>query len=166
MADINVTLSVASGITASVSVGTTGTSVPSATAENDFLVANSAFAWVKKTLAQVKTILALTSKDVTSDAVQAVNFADPLAIDGTTYKNFKCATVSGSTTLNLTNVVDGDAGSIELIISGAGGYTITMGTMFTKKLGSTSIVATTGADNFISWVKSGTDIIYTIIQTV
>ena len=102
---------------------------------------------------------------ITADAVQTPSFADPLPLDGTTYKNFK-VTVTASTTVNLTGVVDGDAGSIELIISGAGGYTITMGTMFTKKLGSTSIVATTGADNFISWMKSGTDIIYTIIQTV
>ena len=155
-----------------------------ATATNDFLVASGAGVFVKKTLAEVKTILSLgtaaytastdyatvshtqAQSTITADAVQTPAFADPLALDGTTYKNWKCAATSGNTTVNLTNVVDGDAGSIELIISGAGGYTITMGTMFTKKLGSTSIVATTAADNFISWMKSGTDILYTIIQTV
>ena len=102
---------------------------------------------------------------ITPDAVQTPVFADPLPLDGTTYQNFK-VTVTAGTTVNLTGVVDGDAGSIELIISGAGGYTITMGTMFTKKLGSTSIVATANADNFISWMKSGDDILYTIIQKV
>src|SRR4030042_3106064 len=84
-------------------------------------------------------------------AVQVEIFANPLSLDGTDYKSFKC-TVTGDTTVNITGVSDGDAGSIELIISGAGGYTITMGTMFTKKLGSTDIVATTAADNFISWI--------------
>ena len=129
---------------------------PTPAAENSFMVASSTLAWVVKTMAQVKTILALTFKDVTADAVQTPAFANPLALDGTLYKSFK-VTVTASTTVNLTGVVDGDAGSIELIISGAGGYTITMGTMFTKKLGS---------DNFISWMKSGADILYTIIQKV
>ena len=158
---------------------------PTATAQNSFIVSDSTpFSWIVKTLAQVKTIIGLgtaaytastdyatashtqAQSTITADAVQTPAFANPLALDGTTYKNWKCAATSGSTTVNLTNVVDGDAGSIELIITGAGGYTITMGTMFTKKLGSTSIVATTAADNFISWMKSGIDILYTIIQKV
>ncbi|HLD89529.1 MAG TPA: hypothetical protein VI911_00660 [Patescibacteria group bacterium] len=130
-----------------------------ATAANDFIVASGSGAFVKKTLAETKALILIP------EAIQTPAFADPLALDGTLYKSFK-VTVSANTTVNLTGVVDGDAGSIELIISGAGGYTITMGTMFTKKLGSTSIVATTAADNFISWMKSGADILYTIIQKV
>ena len=138
---------------------------PTATAESSFLVSGaSPFAWLIKTLTQVKSLLALTSKDVTADAVQTPPFADPLPLDGSSYKDFK-VDVSASTTVNLTGIVDGDAGSIELIISGAGGYTITMGTMFTKKMEGSDVVTTTGADNLIVWMKSGTDILYTIMQT-
>jgi len=104
-----------------------------------------------------------TASQVASVGFQAPSFANPLNLDSTTYKDFK-VTITGDTTVNLNNTVDGDAGMIELIISGAGGYTVSLGTMFTKKLGTTSIVATTGADNFISWRMVGTDIVYTINQ--
>ena len=97
-------------------------------------------------------------------APQTVTFANPLVIDVTTYKDWKCAAVSGSTTVNLTNMANGEGGIIELIISGAGGYTITMGTMFTKNSGGGTIDATTGADNIIAWMVSGSDIIYSISQ--
>lgn len=96
-------------------------------------------------------------------AVQSVAFANPLAISAATYKDWKCAAVSGNTTVNLTGATDGDGGIIELIISGAGGYTITMGVMFTKNSGG-AIDATTAVDNIIVWFKSGTDIIYNINQ--
>jgi hypothetical protein len=91
-------------------------------------------------------------------------FASPLILDATTNKDFICTAVSGGTTVNLTNTSNGDAGMIELIITGAGGYTITLGAMFTKNIGTTAIVATTGADNVISWRKAGSDIIYSIAQ--
>ena len=97
-------------------------------------------------------------------APQAVTFANPLVIDVTTYKDWKCAAVSGSTTVNLTNMSNGEGGIIELIISGAGGYTITMGSMFTKNSGGGTIDATAAADNIIAWMVSGSDIIYSISQ--
>lgn len=99
-----------------------------------------------------------------ADATQAATFANPLALDATTHKDFKCSLVSGNTTVNLTNATDGDAGLIELIISGAGGYTIALGTMFTKNSGGGTIDTTAAADNIIVWYKSGTDIIYSISQ--
>lgn len=105
-----------------------------------------------------------TQDEVTPLAFQTPVFANPLPLDGTTYKDFKCGLITGNTTINLTNTVDGDAGMIELIIDGVGGYTVALGVMFTKKLGSTDIDTDANADNFISWRMVGTDIVYTIIQ--
>ncbi len=134
---------------------------PTATAQNSFMVSDaSPFSWLVKSLTQVKTILGLTQ------TVQTPVFANPLALDATTYKNFKPGLITGNTTVNMTGCVDGDAGQIELIIDGVGGYTVALGAMFTKKFGSTSIVATANADNLISWSMSGSDILYTIIQKV
>jgi hypothetical protein len=155
-----------------------------AIAANDFLVASGIGVFVKKTLAEVKIILGLGSAAYTAStdyataahnqsqttviasAFQTPVFANPLALDATTYKDFKCGIITGNTTINMTGEVDGDSGMIELIIDGTGGYTVALGVMFTKKLGSTSIVTTLNADNFISWRKIGTDIAYTVIQKV
>jgi hypothetical protein len=90
-------------------------------------------------------------------------FSNPLNLDATSRKDFKCLTVSGNTTINLKGVSDGDAGLIELIITGAGGYVITLGTMFNKNLGGV-IDATTGKDNFIGYRVVGTDVTYSISQ--
>jgi|SRR3990172_157904 len=158
---------------------------PSATAEGSFMVSGaSPFAWVVKTLAQVKTILGLGSAAYTASTDYAVSththtqaavtalpfatpaFANPLALDATTNKDFKPATITGATTVNLTGAIDGDAGMIELLINEVGGYAVALGAMFTKKLGATSIVNTANADNFISWRKVGADIVYTVIQKV
>jgi hypothetical protein len=97
-------------------------------------------------------------------AFQTAIFANPLNIDATTYKDWIC-TVTGDTTLNLNNAVDGDAGMIELLIeidSSGGSADVTFGTMFTKRLGSTLLVCEDGYDNFISWRKVGSDIVYVI----
>lgn len=93
---------------------------------------------------------------------QNATFANPLNLDATTHKDFKCSSVTGNTIVNLNNAVDGDAGMIELIIDGTGGYTVSMGTMFTKKMGDMSINTTASADNIISWRKVGSDVIYTV----
>jgi hypothetical protein len=155
-----------------------------ATAANDFLIASGVGVFIKKTLAEVKTILGLGSAaytastdyatashtqsqtTVTAAAFQTPAFANPLSLDATTYKDFKCGIITGNTTINMTGEVDGDAGMIELIIDGTGGYTVALGVMFTKKLGTASIVNTLNADNFISWRKVGTDIVYTVVQKV
>ena len=96
--------------------------------------------------------------------VQTLAFANPLAIDGTTYKDWKCASMTGNSTINLTNVLDGEAGMIEIIINATGGYTVSLGTMFTKNSGGGTIAVTANADNIIAWTKSGTDIVYCISQ--
>jgi len=88
-------------------------------------------------------------------------FANPLALNGTLHKDFK-VTVTGDTTVNLTGTSDGDSGVIELIIDAVGGYTISLGTMFTKKIGTNSINALANKDNFVFWFMAGTDIVYTI----
>lgn len=97
-------------------------------------------------------------------AFHNVTFSDPLELDGVTYKDFKCASITGNTTINLNGVIDGEAGMIELIIDATGGYTIALGTMFTKQLGDVDIDTTADMDNFISWRKVGADIVYTIAQ--
>jgi hypothetical protein len=91
-------------------------------------------------------------------------FADPLVLDGSLYKDFKCGLITDDTTINLTGVVDGDAGMIEIIMDGVGGYTVVLGTMFTKNVGGGTIDTVASADNFIAWIKIGTDIIYSISQ--
>ena len=157
------------------------TGKPTATAENDFIVADAALAWVKKTLAQVKTILGLgtaafqniayfalashthVETDITSDPFQTPVFANPLNLDATDHKDFKCGIITGDTTINLNNSSDGDSGMIELIIDGVGGYNVSLGDMFTKSLGG-SIDTTASADNFISWRMVKTDIVYVIDQ--
>ncbi len=93
---------------------------------------------------------------------QASVFANPLNLDGTTYKDFVCASITGDTTINLNNVSDGDAGMIELIIDAVGGYTVSPGAMFTKKLGTNNINTVANKDNFISYRVDGGDIVYTI----
>ena len=156
---------------------------PAAVEESSFIVSGATpFAWLVKTLAQVKLILGLGSAAYTessdyaasshdqsqttivADAFQTPAFANPLALDGTLHKDFKAGLITGDTTVNLTGVVDGDAGMVELIIDGTGGYTVALGAMFTKQLGETDIDNTANADNFISWRKVGTDIVYTINQ--
>jgi hypothetical protein len=112
-----------------------------------------------------KGLVTAATKGV-ADAFQSVTFASPLAIDATTYKDFICASVTGSTVVNLTNAVSGDAGLIELIIDGTGGYTVTLGTMFTKDIAGVAISAVANADNFIGWRKVGTDIVYSVTQKV
>ena len=97
-------------------------------------------------------------------AVHSVTFASPLVLDFSTYKDFKCASVTGSATVNLTNTTDGDSGIIELIIDGTGGYTTTLGTMFTKNSGGGTIDETAAADNVIAWMHIGSDIVYSISQ--
>ena len=95
-------------------------------------------------------------------AVQTVPFAIPLAIDVTNYKDWKCTSVSGDTTLNITGEADGDAGMIETYNSASG--IITLGTMFTKNAGGGILESAVSGDNIIAWTKSGTDIIFSILQ--
>jgi len=97
-------------------------------------------------------------------APQSAVYANPLALDATDYKDFICSSVTGDTTINLSNMNNGDAGIIELIIDNTGGYTVELGTMFTKNAGGGTIDATADADNIIAWFVSGSDIIYSISQ--
>jgi hypothetical protein len=99
-----------------------------------------------------------------ADPFQTPEFANPLICDATVYKDFKCGLITGNTVLNLINARDGDAGLIELIINGTGGYTVTLGTMFTKDISGMSLDISANADNFISWRKVGIDIVYSIAQ--
>ena len=45
-----------------------------------------------------------------------------------------------------------------------GGYTVSLGTMFTKDIGGVTLDTTANADNFIGWRMVGTDIVYNIVQ--
>lgn len=124
---------------------------PTPAAENSFMVSSSALAWMVKTLAQVKAILALTFADITADAFQTPVFANPLALDATTHKDFKSGLITGNTTINLTNAGNGDGGVIELLIDAVGGYTVALGAMFVTKIGTASIDATANKKNYVFW---------------
>jgi hypothetical protein len=99
-----------------------------------------------------------------SHAFQTPAFANPFELDATLFKDFKCGLITGNTTINLNNTTDGDAGMIEIIIDGTGGYTVALGTMFTKKLGPGILSTLANADNDISWRNVAGDIHYTIAQ--
>jgi hypothetical protein len=102
-----------------------------------------------------------------SSPFQTATFGATINIDCTIYKDWIC-TITGDCTINLNNTTDGDAGMLELIIeadSSAGEVTITLGTMWTKKMGLTDIDGGDAVDNIISWRKVGTDnIVYTVAQ--
>jgi hypothetical protein len=176
MSDINVEIS-----TQTIECEITGiTNFPTATEDNSVIV-SSGTTWIARTIAQLKTILGLgsaaytdstayatavhghTASQVTAVAFSVVTFANPLNLDATTNKDFQ-STITGDTVINLNNAIDGDAGMVNLLVTGAGGYNVTLGTMFTQKLGTTSLDLTTGKNNYISYRKVGTDIVYTINQ--
>ena len=146
-------------ITVTISDGATWDGIsgkPSAAVENSLMVSDAASGWSSKTLAEVKTILGLDLP------VQTAQFAIPLAIDVTTYKDWKCTNVSGDTTLNITGESEGNAGMIELYNSASG--VVTMGAMFTKNAGSGVLSSAVSGDNVIGWYKTGNDIIYSVSQ--
>lgn len=157
---------------------------PTSTAENDFIASDASLSWVKRTLAQVRTILGLgtaafqniayfalashnqSASTITPLALQTVGFANPLTFDVTTYKDWT-TTITGNTVLGIANAVDGDAGMLILPVTGVGGYTVTFSVaMFTKKVGATSLDLTTGKTNVVSWRKLGAEVYYTINQVV
>lgn len=76
-------------------------------------------------------------------------------------QDWKVPSVEGDCTIHLVNTKDGDSGLIELVIDSTGGYTITFGNEFTKRI-SDAIDTTASNDIFISWQRIGDDIIYSI----
>lgn len=150
--------------------------------ENDFIVGSGLGAFVKKTLAEVKSILSLgtaasqstdhfalashthSQENITSAPFQSVNFANPVSLDATSHKDFIIGTITGGTTINMSNASDGDAGMIIVHIDGTGGYSVALGAAFTKRLGITLIDNRASKENVISWRKCGGDIYYTINQ--
>lgn len=161
------------------------TGKPTATAENDFIVADAALAWVKKTLAQVKTILGLgtaafqniayfalaihqhAASGVLPAAFTTQAFANPLTFDLTTsgYYDF-ITTITGDTVVHLTNVSNGMAGMLKLIIDAVGGYAVTLdATEFVDNLNSGTIDNTANAINYISYrAYEDGKVAYTILQ--
>jgi hypothetical protein len=90
-----------------------------------------------------------------------VDYKAVLNLDVSDGQDYVCRNVGGNCVVNILNSKDGDSGVIELIVTGAGGYTITVGSMFNKALAST-IDGTAGKDNFISWQRIGNDIVYSV----
>jgi hypothetical protein len=101
-----------------------------------------------------------------NNAFREVDFIDPLYLDASVYKDFRCSEVTDDTTLFLNGTSDGDAGMVEIIYDGVGGYGFAFASMFTKKLGDNDIVTDPYTDNVISWRRIGDDIAYTIAQIV
>ena len=110
------------------------------------------------------TLKNIVAPKVLADPFQTPVFANPLELDATTHKDFKCGIITGDTTINLNNTSDGDAGMIEIIMDEIGDYTVSLGAMFTKDLGGVALVTTASADNFIGYRMVGTDIVYNIVQ--
>lgn len=180
--DLDVTLKTQ---TISVTIENTSTGMPSAAAENDVIVADSSLSWVKKTLAQLKTILGLGTAAYTASTAYAAashthsesditpkgfttetgGYLGAILIDCTTYKDHKYNSIEGDTDWQINNFTSGDAGMLVFIIDATGGYTITMNASYwTKKVGSGTVDNTATAVNVVSWRAIGTDIYYTINQ--
>ena len=140
---------------------------PSPEAENDFLVASSALAWVKKTLAQVKTILGLGSAaytDSTDYATAGHTHAAPAY-------EFQTTTVSGNTELTLSGIVAGNAGMLVVNIDSGGPYNITLSNVFNHKLNDETVDNTANGVTYISWICTVVSlgvpkVAYTILKPV
>ena len=128
--------------------------------EEEYLLCKIAFASISEITAFANAFVGIGQGFFT------VDFADPLDLDAAIHKDFICGTITGSTTINLNNSTDGNAGMIKVLIDSTGGYTIALGTMFTKKLGETDIVTDADTENYISWRNVAGDIVYTIGQIV
>ena len=131
------------------------------TAANDFLIASGSGAVVKKTLAETKLILGI-GQAFQTDTWNNLG-GNRHTIDATVYKDWKLTVSEDCTHFTLSNTSDGDAGMIELLIDGTGGYTVTLNG-WDKQLGSTNLVTTANADNFISWRNVSGSLVYTIQQ--
>ena len=84
---------------------------------------------------------------------QEIEYAPTVEVNCTSYKNWRVLSVTGDMLINLNNTVNGDSGMLKFTIDNIGGYTITLGTMFTEKLGSTNIDVTHDAINYITWMN-------------
>ncbi|MBU1777969.1 MAG: hypothetical protein KJ899_15190 [Gammaproteobacteria bacterium] len=138
------------------------TGKPTATAENDFIVADDSLDWVKKTSAQVKAIV-LPDDSFQQEIIDILG-STTVDISVTTYKNWEVAFIdmsSGDYTVNLNNTSNGDAGMLVLTTTGTPD-SITLGSMFTTQLGTDTIDTNSGSVNVISWVKGLNNIYYTI----
>jgi len=161
---------------------------PAGEAENDFVVAGpDSFAWVRKTLAQVKTILGLPSVVADNDfqvgssgawvkktlaetkailnieqAFQVGEYSPTINVDVATYRDWRY-TLLGNADIDLVNSADGMAGCIEVFIDETGGYTVNLGIIFAVNLNEGTIDATANKKNFIFWFNDGVSIKYWII---
>ncbi|HUV83653.1 MAG TPA: hypothetical protein VMV77_12745 [Bacteroidales bacterium] len=170
MSDISVNLTISSGITANISVGANpspaGSDKEIQYNDGGARGADDANTWDKSTHThRVGTDSQDAVERITGKAYvdpEAVTFADPLNCDCTKSNNHT-ATLTGSTTINLTNLSAGMSGVIVLLNDGAGGHTLTMGAAFTKELnGSDTYDDTADKYNLISWYYDGTNVFYTI----
>ena len=110
------------------------------------------------------------SKNKVADAVteyfetEAVTFADPLECDCTLGVNFT-TTITGNTTVNLTNLEDGMSGVITLTNDVGGAHTLAFGAAFTSlQNGSDAYDDTGDAINIIDWSYDGTNVYYRLIN--
>ena len=102
-----------------------------------------------------------TMAQVVSDPFVEATFANPLDLSAAYYKSYHC-TITGNTTVNLLNAINGDDGMITLDIDNVGGYTVLLGTMFTTRMGMNTINTFPGKTNIITWRKMFDEILYTI----
>ena len=100
---------------------------------------------------------------VTADPFQTPTCVTSWVLDASLHKDFICV-VDKDTTISLSGTSNGDAGQIEVLMSGAHTVTLTLLSGFTKDLGGTALVTTDLADNFIGWRKVGAYIVYNIVQ--
>mgnify|MGYP001357078675 CR=1 FL=1 len=100
-----------------------------------------------------------------NQAFQTATFANPLVLDVSVYKNWKCV-ITGDTVVELDGNINGDNGQIVLIMDGVGGHTVDFSTeTFTLKYGEGIMSTTAGDYNLVSWMTDNTDTHYIINST-
>lgn len=96
---------------------------------------------------------------------QTATFANPLILDVSLYKNWKCV-ITDDTEVQLSGNVNGDCGQIVLKIDGVGGQAITFNSgNFTLLYGEGTVSSTAGDSNIISWITDDADTHYIINST-
>ena len=167
---VSATISIPSGITATITIGAhpgvTGNDKEIQFNDGGARGADEAQTWDKSTHTQrigsdsTNGVQRVTGKAYVDP--EAVTFANPLNCD-CALSNNHTATLTGNTTINLTNLSSGMSGVIVLTNDGTGGYTLTMGAAFTKERnGSDSYDNTASKTNLISWYYDGTNVHYSI----
>lgn len=173
MADINVILTISSGITASVVLGTASTPPGGSDTQVQFndggaFGGMTGILWTKATkklqLGEGADPILEEHYGKIYQLIQGVGTVNGVYDINCSSHNDTIITIDGNATIGLSNLTTGMSGLISMRISGIGGWTITLDpASFTTKLkGSDTIDNVTGKLNLISWWYDGTYVFYSV----